>query len=152
MVCGDTLLACGSFSKNKNWKTLAAAIDEAVEAAMEFNPEYIVIERAWLDLRKDPKTGKYLRDPRNALVSSMKAGLWIKAWYDYGGKKLPVFRVPGKWRKLALGGGAGSRKREPAKAECVMLMGALYKTRFKNDDEADATGLARSATFGQELT
>ena len=146
VVHGDTLLFLRSFSKSKNWKNLSRAIDEAMEAAMKFGPEVIAIERGWFP--RPDSGGRFKRNPGSALVSSMKAGLWIQAWFDYGGKTEPILREPGKWRKMALGGGAGGHIRSVAKEECIQYMGLVYNTTFDDDDDkADAVGIARSVTF-----
>jgi len=118
-----------------------------VELAMLHEPELIVIEQQWLDLRRNKETGKMRRDPRNALTTARKSGMWVQAWFDNGGTALPIFLEPSTWRKRVLGARASGRYTgDVLKRMARHMVLGIYGERL-NEDEAEAAGIARAETF-----
>jgi hypothetical protein len=146
-VKADTLLACGSFRKNVPYGKLSSLCSDAVESAMVFSPEVLAMEQPWIDLRRDPSTGKMLRDLRTPLTLCRKSGIWIAEWYSQGGRGEPEFYEPGSWRKNVLSSRSGRAPRKEAKDHAILMVRAIYRRTDLDEDTCEAIGIARMASL-----
>ena len=146
VVRGDALLFKGSFKKNPSYKKNHFNIYTFVEGAMRHDPEIIVIEDQWIDLRRG-EDGKTLRRLDTPLILSRKSGLWVSAWFEWGGETEPEFMQPAEWQSPVLGSKTATfGSSEQRKFMAQALMRHLYGSDL-DEDECDAAGVARAKSL-----
>ena len=140
----DTLLHADHCSKGVSDYRLCKFIEKSVDIALQRGAKVMALEGQFGEWRKNVPENIRRAKVRSALVLARRAGMWVQEWHRQSEGKRVEIVDPAWWYAKAVGAAFGNA-REDRKAGAKVMCAGIYGATLQ-EDEADATGIARAVS------